>query len=249
MCALLSALPCSSLILLLSPSPSPMHPPRFMPNVDAALAESCRVLRPGGTFVAAVYQGEGRQPFFPFLGSLAAGGVRVQGPLVCCCSCCRCCWQRLWPHLQAPACRLPAHRLMQTRPFLSPCPAAEIAPEPESEQAEPSPYHPCRFGDPAPLLAAASAAGLADIECRELSLAYCLSADDWWPCLTSCGDMPVKAALERAAAAADCSGRDVGGEAQQLAERRMRERGWLQPDGSVFCPGNMAWFVVACKPH
>ena len=33
--------------------------------------------------------------------------------------------------------------------------------------------------------------------------------------------------------------------ARQLAEQRLRERGWLRPDGSVCCPGNGAWLITA----
>lgn len=42
-------------------------------------------------------------------------------------------------------------------------------------------------------------------------------------------------------------GAEAAEQAQQLAERRLRERGWLQPDGSVCCPGNGAWLITARK--
>lgn len=37
-----------------------------------------------------------------------------------------------------------------------------------------------RFGDPAPVLAAAGDAGLEGVECRELAVAFAMKADEWW---------------------------------------------------------------------
>jgi len=57
----------------------------------------------------------------------------------------------------------------------------------------------------------------------------------------------VQASLSKAQAAAG-AGRDVGTEARQLAEQRLRERGWMQEDGSVRVPDNMAWLITATRP-
>ncbi|PRW39090.1 methyltransferase type 11 [Chlorella sorokiniana] len=122
------------------------------------------------------------------------------------------------------------------------CPAAGAAP---AEAPYPAEFGPCRFGDPQPLLDAAAAAGLSSIACRPMLLDYQMAAGEWWTSLTQMPDAPVAAALQRLQASG--SGANAAEQARQLAERRLRERGWLQPDGSVCCPGNGAWLITARK--
>lgn len=64
---------------------------------------------------------------------------------------------------------------------------------------------------------------------------------------TSAGH-PVQAALERAQAKPGADPAAVEQAARQAAERRLRERGWLLPDGSVRAPDQGAWLVTARKP-
>jgi len=61
------------------------------------------------------------------------------------------------------------------------------------------------------------------------------------PCLPSY----LQAALARLQAAGGDA--DAAEQARQLTERRLREHGWLEADGSVRCPGNGAWLIAARK--
>ena len=58
----------------------------------------------------------------------------------------------------------------------------------------------------------------------------------------------LQAALERAQARPGADPAAVEQAARQAAERRLRERGWLLPDGSVRAPDQGAWLVTARKP-
>ena len=73
---------------------------------------------------------------------------------------------------------------------------AGAAGQPEGA-ADLQPLSPCRFADPAPLLAAAAAAGLPGALCRELRLSYWLAAHEWWEALCGMPDTPVKVRLRR----------------------------------------------------
>lgn len=217
----------------------PCHLPlrRFMPRPDAALAECRRVLRPGGLLVASVYQGIEAQPFYAFLSELAAGGPPSPGAG----------WVG---DGQGRGGRQATHMACAPRSLVSPSSCA-AAIEPSGEQAfeDPQPFDPCRFADPAPLLAAAAAAGLERIQCRELSLTYCLSAEHWWAALShGLPDTPVKPALERAAAQSGGGASSADAAARELAAGILRARGWLRDDGSVAMPGNLAWLITARRP-
>lgn len=61
------------------PPKSPPTACRFVPHTDAALAEFARVVKPGGLLAVAVFQGMAHQPFYSFLGQLAAGEALLQG--------------------------------------------------------------------------------------------------------------------------------------------------------------------------
>lgn len=164
---------------------------------------------------------------------------------------------RRWPEERRPGwccrteCQRQRQRLGDHPPLPAPSPLGTAAIDSSAQPFDaPQPFDPCRFADPAPLLAAAAAAGLERIECRELSLTYCLSAEHWWAALShGLPDTPVKQALERAAAK---SGGDASGAAaasRELAAGMLRQRGWVQdPDGSLAMPGNMAWLITARRP-
>ncbi|KAI7840420.1 hypothetical protein COHA_005851 [Chlorella ohadii] len=122
------------------------------------------------------------------------------------------------------------------------CPSAGSAP---AEAPYPLEFGPCRFGNPQPLLDAAAAAGLRSIACRPLLLDYQLAAGEWWSSLSQMPDAPIAAALARLQAAGGDA--DAAEQARQLTERRLREHGWLEADGSVRCPGNGAWLIAARK--
>lgn len=64
---------------------------------------------------------------------------------------------------------------------------------------------------------------------------------------THCPPCPLQTALERAQAKEGADPAAVEQAARQAAERRLRERGWMLPDGSVRAPDQGAWLVTARK--
>ncbi|PRW57037.1 methyltransferase type 11 [Chlorella sorokiniana] len=103
-----------------------------------------------------------------------------------------------------------------------------------------------RFGDPAPVLAAAGDAGLEGMECRELPVAFTMKADEWWKELLEM-PLPIKPALTKAQQARPDD--DVFQEAHDKMAQEFRQRGWLTDTGDVLSPNNMAWFITARKPE
>lgn len=103
-----------------------------------------------------------------------------------------------------------------------------------------------RFGDPAPVLAAAGDAGLEGVECRELAVAFAMKADEWWRELLEM-PLPIKPALTKAQQARQ--GEDVFEEAHQKLVAELRRRSWLTDKGDVLSPNNLAWFITARKPE
>lgn len=218
------------------------------------------MLRPGGLLVATVWQRDEAVPFFGALEDLAAA---------------------IDPGGAAARAQQQAEQEGQEEQQ-----AGQEGQQGQQQQAEgrqAAPSGPCRFGDPAPLLHAAEAAGFEGVGCRELRLAFSLAADEWWECLCGLPDTPVKvgrslrlprhparahcavlsrlrcawiphasaltaplaclptqAALERARAA----GVDLAA-SRRAAEQLLRQHGWVQPDGSVLAPDQLAWLITA----
>ena len=144
-------------------APPPPRQRRFVPDVVAAFAAFRRVLRPGGLLAATTWQRDEAVPFFGALEELAAA-------------------------VDPGGAATGAQQQQQQG-------EGQQQAVPEGQQAgrqQAPPSGPCRFGDPAPLLRAAEAAGFVALDCRELRLAFFLAADEWWECLCGLPDSPVK---------------------------------------------------------
>lgn len=164
-------------------------------DASKALAELRRVLKPGGLLAAAVWQSPEACSFWcDFTVQLAHGTFlllcgEMQRTLVMLHFGAAAAAAAFWVTWEL----LPAHAFVCSLTSL-PLPA-DIDPGTvaQASEEEEVPYSATRFGDPAALLAALAAAGLGQVECREVMVAYSMSADDWWPSLLHIPGVPIKA--------------------------------------------------------